>query len=54
MKQYIKLWEKIQEGMTHMRSSVTYVELKEEKVERRKDIMEAAQEERNINMFIVI
>jgi hypothetical protein len=42
MKQYIILWEKMQEGMTHTRSPVTYVELKEEKVGRRKDIMEAA------------
>ena len=37
-----------------MRSPVTYVELKEEKVGRQKDIMEAAQEERNVNMFTVI
>jgi hypothetical protein len=53
-KQCIKLWEKMQEGMTYTRSPVTYVELKEEKVGRRKDVVEAAQEERNINTFMVI
>ena len=40
--------------MTHTRSPVTYVELKEEKVGRRKDIVEAAQEGRNVNTFTVI
>ena len=40
--------------MTHTRSPVTYVELKEEKVRRRKDVVEAAQEERNVNTFTVI
>ena len=53
-KQCIKLWEKMQEGMTHTRSPVTYVELKEERVGRRKDVVEAAQEERNVNTFTVI
>ena len=52
-KQCIKLWEKMQEGMTHTRSPVTYVEL-EKKVGRRKDVVVAAQEERNVNMFTVI
>jgi hypothetical protein len=37
-----------------MRSPVMYVELKEEKVGRQKDIVEAAQEERNVNTFMVI
>jgi len=40
--------------MTHMRSPVIYVELKEEKVGRQKDIVEMAQEERNINTFTII
>ena len=40
--------------MTHTRSPVTYVELKEEKVGRRKDVVEAAQEERDVNTFTVI
>ena len=53
-KQCIKLWEKMQEGMTHTRSPVTYVELKEEKVGRWKNVVEVAQEERNINTFMVI
>jgi hypothetical protein len=53
-KQCIKLWEKMQEGMTYTRSPVTYVELKEEKVGRQKDVVEAAQEERNVNTFTVI
>ena len=44
----------MQEGMIHTRSPVTYVELKEEKVGRWKDIVEAAQEERNVNTFTVI
>jgi uncharacterized protein YeaC (DUF1315 family) len=54
MKQCIKLWEKMQEGMTHTRSPVTYVELKNEKVGRWKDVVEATQEEGNVNMFTVI
>jgi hypothetical protein len=54
MKQYIKLWEKMQKDMTYMTSPVSYVELKEKKVGRRKDVVEAAQEERDINTFTVI
>ncbi len=53
MKQYIKLWEKMQKDMTYTTSPVSYVELKEEKVGRRKDVVEAAQE-RDINTFTVI
>ena len=33
---------------------MTYVELKKEKVGRRKDVVEVAQEERNVNTFTVI
>ena len=40
--------------MTHTRLLVTYVELKKEKVGRRKDVVEAVQEERNVNTFTVI
>jgi hypothetical protein len=54
MKQYIKLWEKMQKDMTYTTSPVSYVELKEKKVGRRKDVVEAAQEERDINTFTVI
>jgi hypothetical protein len=42
IKQYIKLWEKMQKGITHTRSLVTYVELKKEKVGRQKNIVEVA------------
>ena len=41
------------EDAGHTGSPVTYVELKEE-VGRWKDVVEAAQEERNVNTFIVI
>jgi hypothetical protein len=54
MKQYIKLWEKMQKDMTYTTSPVLYVELKEQKVGRRKEVVERAKEERNINTFIVI
>jgi hypothetical protein len=40
--------------MTHTRSPVMYVELKKEKVGRQKNVVEAAQEERNVNTFTVI
>ena len=40
--------------MTYTRSPVTYVELKKEKMGRQKDIVEAVQEERNVNTFRVI
>ena len=54
MKQYIKLWEKMQKDMTYMTSSVSYVELKEQKVRRQKEVVEGVKEERDINTFIVI
>ena len=52
--QCIKMWEKMQKGMTYTKSPVTYVELKEEKVGRRKEVLEAAKEERDVNTFTVI
>ena len=54
MKQYIKLWEKMQKDMTYTTSLVSYVELKEQKVGRRKEVVEGAKEERDINTFTVI
>ena len=54
MKQYIKLWEKMQKDMTYTTSPVSYVELKEQKVGRRKEVVEGVKEERDINMFMVI
>jgi len=54
MKQYIKLWEKMQKDITYTISPVSYVELKEQKVGRRKEVVEGAKEKRDINMFTVI
>jgi hypothetical protein len=54
MKQYIKLWEKMQKNMTYTTSLVSYVELKEQKVGRQKEVVERAKEERDINTFTII
>ena len=54
MKQYIKLWEKMQKDMTYTISPVSYVELKEQKVGRQKEVVEGVKEERDINTFTVI
>jgi hypothetical protein len=54
MKQYIKLWEKMQKDMIYTTSPVLYVELKEQKVGRRKEVVEEIKEERDINKFTVI
>ena len=54
MKQYIKLWEKMQKDMTYITFPVSYVELKEQKVGRRKEVVEGAKEKRDINTFVVI
>jgi hypothetical protein len=54
IKQYIKLWEKMQKDMTYTTSPVSYVELKEQKVGRWKEVVERAKEERDINTFTVI
>ena len=53
MKQYLKLWEKMQRGITYTTSPVTYVQLKEDRQGRQKDILEAAKQG-DINMFTVI
>ena len=52
-KQYLKLWGKMQRGMTYTTSPVTYVELKEDRKGRQKDILEAAKQG-DINTFTVI
>ena len=54
MKQYIKLWEKMQKDITYTTSPVSYVELKEQKVGKRKEVVDGAKEERDINTFTVI
>jgi hypothetical protein len=54
MKQYIKLWEKMQKDMTYTTFPVLYVELKEQKVGRQKEIVEGIKEKRDINMFTII
>src|SRR5580692_4099869 len=54
MKQYIKLWEKMQKDMIYTTSPVSYVELKEHKMGRWKEVVEGAKEERDINTFTVI
>jgi hypothetical protein len=54
MKQYIKLWEKMQNNMIYMISPVSYMELKEQKVGRQKEVVERAKEKRDINIFTVI
>ncbi len=54
IKQRIKMWEKWQKGITYTKSRVTYVELKEERVGRQKEVLEAAKEGRDVNTFKVI
>ena len=52
-KQFLKLWQHKQEGMERTKSPVTYVELKENRKGRQKEVLEAAKEG-NINTFTVI
>ena len=52
-KQYLKLWEKTQRGITYTTSPVTYVQLKEDRKGRQKEVLEAAKQG-DINTFTVI
>ena len=52
-KQYLKLWQKTQRGMIYMISLVTYVQLKENRKGRQKEILEAVKQG-NINTLTVI
>src|SRR6266481_9259069 len=52
-RQSLKLWGKMQTGMTHTTSPITYVELKEDRKGIRKEVLEAAKQE-DINTFTII
>jgi hypothetical protein len=52
-KQFLKLWQHKQKGMVRTISPVTYVQLKEDRKGRQKEVLEAAKEG-DINTFTVI
>src|SRR6266436_6181927 len=52
-RQFLKLWGKMQKGITHTTSPITYVELKEDRKGVQKEVLEAAKQE-DINTFMVI
>jgi hypothetical protein len=54
IKQRIKMWEKMQKDMEYTKSPVLYFDLKEEKIGRQKDVLEAAKEGKDVNTFMVI
>jgi hypothetical protein len=54
IKQRINMWEKWQKDMTETKSPVTYVELKEARVGKQNEVLEAAKEGRDVNTFTVI
>jgi hypothetical protein len=52
-KGFLKLWEKMQKGMTHTTSLISYVQLKEDRKGTREKVLEAAKQG-DINTFTVI
>ena len=52
-KLHLKRWEKMQRDIAYTKSSVTYVQLKEDRKEERKNILEAVKQG-DINTFTVI
>jgi hypothetical protein len=54
IKQRINMWEKWQKDMTETKSPITYVELKEARVGKQNEVLEAAKEGRDVNTFTVI
>ena len=52
-KYFLKLWEKIQKGMTYTTSPISYVQLKEDRKGTRKEILEEAKQ-RDVKTFTVI
>jgi hypothetical protein len=53
MKKVLKGWQYQQKGMVHMISSVTYMQLKEDRKGKQKEVLEVAKEG-DINTFMVI
>jgi hypothetical protein len=53
MKKVLKGWQHQQKSMVYMTSPVTYVQLKEDRKGRQKEVLEIAKEG-DINMFTVI
>ena len=49
-KAFLKLWEKIQKGMTYTTSLISYVQLKEDRKRTQKKVLEAVKQG-DINMF---
>ena len=54
MKQYVKMWEKKSKGITYTKSWISYEELKEGRKGVRKNVVEKAKGERDVNTFKVI
>ena len=52
-KGFLKLWEKMQKGMTHTTSLISYVQLKEDRKGTREKVLKAAKQG-DINTFTVI
>jgi hypothetical protein len=53
MRLFLKLWEKIQKDMIYTASPIIYVQLKEDRKGRQKEILEVAKQE-DMNIFTVI
>jgi hypothetical protein len=52
-RRYVKMWRKMEKDMTHTISPITYVQLKEDRKGRQKEVLKAAKEG-DINTFTVI
>ena len=51
---FLQQWERMQKGMTHMTSPITYVQLKEDRKGVQKEVLEAAKQEDIDDTFTVI
>ena len=53
IKCFLKLWEKMQKGMTYTTSLISYVQLKEDRKGIREEVLEVAKQG-DVDMFTVI